>query len=77
MQGEEHFGKRDGEPLNEYVLDALHDPHMQIYSLEPEHHHGTIAGYNVHKCRCNECKRAKREYMREYMRLYRDRRRRG
>lgn len=28
--------------------------------------HGTVSGYNYHRCRCDECRRAKREYARGY-----------
>jgi hypothetical protein len=28
--------------------------------------HGTTTGYNRHRCRCEECTRAQREYMRFY-----------
>ena len=30
--------------------------------------HGTITGYNYHKCRCDDCVEARRTYQREYMR---------
>lgn len=28
--------------------------------------HGTLGGYNNHGCRCDDCRRAHREYQRKY-----------
>jgi len=33
--------------------------------------HGTVDGCVNHKCKCDECTQAYREYMRDYMRAYR------
>lgn len=40
---------------------------QDCYHKTLESPHGTPARYTNHKCRCAECRRAWREYMREYM----------
>lgn len=38
-------------------------------------YHGTVAGYTKQKCRCEKCRAAQRNYMREYMRASRAKKR--
>lgn len=35
--------------------------------------HGTLGGYTNHRCRCEDCTRAQREWMRGYRRLHPER----
>lgn len=43
------------------------------HKLLPLHavEHGTVDGYQNHHCKCDLCLEAGREYMRDYMRAYR------
>jgi hypothetical protein len=44
----------------DYIIDNPEYRHAERYE------HGTIARYNHGPCRCDECKQAKRDYMREW-----------